>query len=258
MSTFYKKVVNRLSQIDTESKQINFLDERFYERKGKYYPSITSVLQYYPKGKQFENWLKDVGWTADHIAQKSAEDGTLTHKLVERYLEGEKIEWLNQDGSAKYPLEVWKMTLKFAEFWETYKPTLIESEIHLFSDEYEIAGTCDLVVEIDKEIWILDVKTSNHLLNIYDLQTAAYTKCWNESFEEKVTRAGILWLKSSKRGPDKTNKKIQGKGWELYESSRTVEENWKLFTHVHALYKLENPDAKPTFDSFPLTIQLFN
>ena len=33
--TVIKKIVNRISEIDTESKQINFLDQRFYERNGK-------------------------------------------------------------------------------------------------------------------------------------------------------------------------------------------------------------------------------
>jgi hypothetical protein len=148
------------------------------------------------------------------------------------------------------------MTLRFVEFWETYKPTLIHSEIHLYSDIHQIAGTCDLVLEINGEIWLLDIKTSNHLNNSYDLQTAAYTVCWNETFDETVTRNGIIWLKSGKHKPDTKGEKMQGKGWEIRESERTIEENWKLFTHVHELYKIENPNDKPIFDSFPLTIQL--
>ena len=153
-------------------------------------------------------------------------------------------------------MDVWKNILKFDEFWKQVKPTLIESEIHLFSDEAKIAGTCDLVLEVDNEIWILDIKTSNSLHTSQDLQIAAYAKMWNETFEEKVVRAGILWLKSSKRGPDKSGKKIQGKGWEVYESSRSIEENWGFFQKILDLYHLENPDAKPAFESFPLSVKL--
>jgi hypothetical protein len=97
-----KKIVNRISEIDHESKQINFLDQRFYQRNDKYYPSITRVLQCYPKGKFFEGWLKDVGWSAEHIARRAAETGTKTHDLIERYLQGEKLEWLKPDGSATH------------------------------------------------------------------------------------------------------------------------------------------------------------
>ena len=252
----YKKIVNRISEIDSKSKQVNFLDQRFYQRNSEYYPSITQVLQCYPKGKHFENWLKDVGHSAEHIARRAAETGTKTHDLIEKYLNGEKLEWLNVDGTARYELDVWRMTLRFVEFWETFKPTLIHSEIHLFSDKHKIAGTCDLVLEIDGEIWLLDIKTSNHLQNSYDLQTAAYTVCWNETFEENITRNGIIWLKSNKHKAAVKGGKMQGKGWEVYEPERSIEENWELFTHVHALYKIENPNVKPIFDSFPLVIQL--
>lgn len=251
----FKKIINRIAEIDHESKQINFLDSRFYERKNKYYPSITQILQCYPKGAHFEGWLRDVGWASEHIARKSAEEGTMVHELIEDYLEGKQLEWINPNGTAKYPKIVWQMLLRFVEFWETYKPTLIHSEIHLFSDKYEIAGTCDLVLEINKEIWLLDIKTSNHLNNSYDLQTAAYTICWNESFEEPIKRNGIIWLKSPKHKPDPKNLKMQGKGWEVKESERSIEENWEIFKHVHALYKIEHPNDKPLFNSFPTVIK---
>jgi genome maintenance exonuclease 1 len=252
----YKKSVTRVLEIDQDAKQVNFLDTRFYKKGEKYYPSVTSVLQYFPKNKFFENWLKDVGHNSDIIVRKAANEGTQVHEAIEDYLLGKEITWLNEYSEAKYSMDVWKNILKFDEFWKQVKPTLIESEIHLFSDEAKIAGTCDLVLEVNGEIWILDIKTSNSLHTSQDLQIAAYAKMWNETFEEKVVRAGILWLKSSKRGPDKSGKKIQGKGWEVYESSRSIEENWDFFQKILDLYHLENPDAKPTFESFPLSVKL--
>jgi hypothetical protein len=90
----------------------------------------------------------------------------------------------------------------------------------------------------------------------YDLQLAAYTTCWNETFEEKITRNGILWLKSSKQKADKKGEKIQGKGWELYIPEYTIEKNWELFTKVYDLYKLENPNDGPSFNKFPISVKL--
>ena len=49
---------------------------------------------------------------------------------------------------------------------------------------------------------------------------------------------------------------MQGKGWEVYEPTRTIEDNFKLFEHVHELFKLENPDPKPNSDQYPIEIQL--
>ena len=67
------------------------------------------------------------------------------------------------------------MFLRFVEFWEEYNPKLIEAEVHLFSDELRVAGTCDMVCEIEidgkTELWIIDFKTSNNLQTTYDLQT---------------------------------------------------------------------------------------
>ena len=147
--------------VEHEGEQINFLDSRFYKTEnGDYYPSVTTILGFYPKNKFFESWLKDVGHNADIIAKRAADEGTQTHSLIERYLEGEKIDWLDDKGHAICSLQVWQMLLKFVEFWETEKPELIESEIHLFSDTHKIAGTCDLVVKMRDELWILDIKTS--------------------------------------------------------------------------------------------------
>jgi hypothetical protein len=115
---------------------------------------------------------------------------------------------INDAGYSNYSTYVWQMILKFHEFWSTHKPTLLESEIHLFSDEYKFAGTCDLVVEIKGEKWLLDIKTSNSLHTSHELQLAAYAQAWNELYEEKIDRVGIIWLKSTKHKEDKKGIKI--------------------------------------------------
>lgn len=243
-----KKSYDRILQISDDAQQITMPDSRYYRRNGEYYPSITYVLSYYPKGKIYENWLKQVGFASDYIVKKAGEEGTQTHELIEKYLEGEELSFLSPNGNPLYHPDVWRMFLKFVEFWETYKPTLIETEVHLFSDEYKVAGTCDLVCEIDGELWIIDFKTSNNLQTTYDLQTAIYGKCYEECFGKTPDRFGILWLKSSKR---KFNKeKMQGKGWEMYESSRSYEENLDIFRTVKKLFDLENPTHKPIFTEF--------
>lgn len=251
----YKKSVTRILDIDPTSKRVSILDNRFYSRNQDYYPSVTSILQFMPKGKFFETWLKDVGHNADIIAKKAADEGTQVHDAIEKYLKGEKIQWLNEEGYSNYSMDVWKLILKFHDFWTTYKPILIESEIHLFSDQYKYAGTCDLVVEIDNVRWLLDIKTSNSIHTSMDLQLAAYAQAWNETFEEKIEKTGIIWLKSSKRGEGKGDK-IQGKGWEIYEPTRTFEENLRLFNSIHELFKLEYPNPKPSSEQFPIEIQL--
>jgi len=243
-----KKSYDRILEISDDAQQITLPDSRYYRRNGKYYPSVTYVLGYYPKGKFFENWLKQVGFASDYIVKKAAEEGTQVHELCEAYLNGEELKFLDDKGRPQYNPDVWQMFLRFVEFWETIKPTLIETEVHLFSDELKVAGTCDLIVEIDGKLWLLDLKTSNQLQTTYELQTAVYGQCYEECFGRKIDHYGILWLKSSKRGAKKD--KMQGKGWEVVESTRSFEENIDIFKTVKRLFDLENPTHSPVFTEF--------
>ena len=248
--TQIKKHYGRILEISDDHKQITLPDGRYYQRNGEYYPSVTYVLSHYPKGKFFEDWLKKVGYSADYIVKKASEEGTQVHEMIEAYLNGEELKFL-EHGRPMYAPNIWQMFLRFVDFWEEYKHTLIEAEIHLFSDELKIAGTCDMVCEINGELWVIDFKTSNHLQTTYDLQTAIYAKCFEECFGKKVDRIGVLWLKSSKRRAKKG--KMQGKGWEMYESPRTQEDNLNIYRAVRTLFDIENPNHKPAFTEFRTT-----
>ena len=239
-----------------ELQQINFLDRRVYKRsEGVYYPSVTTILQYMPKNKFFDTWLKDVGHNADYIMKKAGKEGTQVHEAAEKLVKGEEVSWMDDYGNARYSQIVWEMILKFAEFWNTYKPELISTEDFVWSDKYKYAGTADLIVEMDGERWLLDVKTSNNLHRSYNLQLAAYAKAWEEMFGQKIDRTGILWLKSSKRGPSKKEGMYQGKGWEVKQID-DIDENFALFQTIYDLYKLDNPVTEPIYNSYPTKVKL--
>ena len=82
-------------------------------------------------------------------------------------------------------------------------------------------------------------------------RSAVYKQCYKECYGKEAERVGVLWLKSSKR---KLNKeKMTGKGWEIYESERSFEENIEIFKTVRKLFDLENPTSSPSFESFQIT-----
>ena len=110
-----KKSYNRILEISEDAKQITLPDSRYYRRNGKYYPSITYVLNCYPKGKHFQDWLKKVGYSADWIVKKAAEEGTQVHEMIEDYLNGKELNFL-QHGTPMYNPDVWQMFLKFVDF----------------------------------------------------------------------------------------------------------------------------------------------
>jgi len=248
-----KHSYNRILEISDDHKQVTLPDARYYRRNSQYYPSVTYVLGYYPKGKFFEDWLKKVGYASEYIVKKAAEEGTLVHGMIEEYLNGAELNFLNQYGNPQYDPNVWQMFLKFVEFWELYNPKLIEIEVHLFSDELKVAGTCDIICEIDGKLWLLDFKTSNQIQTTYELQTAVYGQCYKECYGKTVDNYGILWLKSTKR---KLNKeKMQGKGWEVVLPTRSYEENIDIFKTVKRLFDLENPNDTPIFTEFKTTVK---
>mgnify|MGYP001271330586 CR=1 FL=1 len=247
-----KKSYNRILEISDDHKQITLPDSRYYRRNGEYYPSITYVLNSYPKGKHFQEWLKKVGYSADWIVKKASEEGTKVHEMIEKYFEGKELTYLNKEGYPKMDPLVWQMFLRFVDFWETSKAELVETEVFLYSDNLNIAGTCDLVCKIDDKVCVIDIKTSNHLQITYDLQSAVYARCFEECYDTKVDRVGILWLKSSKRSYKEG--KLQGKGWEVFESPRSMDENLEIFSHVRALFDLENPSLKPISEKWPTSV----
>ena len=243
-------------EFNPDLQQINFLDRRVYKRsEGVYYPSVTTILQFMPKAKFFETWLKDVGHNADFIMRKAGKEGTQVHEAAEALVLGEEVSWMDDYGNAKYSQIVWEMILKFAEFWKTSKPALISTEDFVWSDEHKYAGTADLVVKMDKETWLLDIKTSNSIHKSYDLQLASYAKALEESKGIKIDRTGIIWLKAHTKGPSKKKGVYQGKGWQLRVID-DIDKNFELFKMIYELYKLENPVTEPIYNSYTTTLKL--
>ena len=237
-------------------KQINFLDRRVYKRgEGVYYPSVTTILQYMPKNKFFESWLKDVGHSADLIMRRAGKEGTQVHEAAEELVKGKEISWMDNYGNAKYSQIVWEMILKFADFWKTYKPELISTEEFVWSDKHKYAGTADLVVKMNNEVWLLDIKTSNSIHKSFDLQLSSYAKALEESKGVKIERTGIIWLKAHSRGPSKQKNVMQGKGWKILQID-DIDNNFELFKMIYKLYSLENPVTEPIYNSYPTTLKL--
>ena len=84
---------------------------------------------------------------------------------------------------------------------------------------------------------------------------AAYAKAWEEQTGQKIDKTGIIWLKSSKRGPSRKEGVFQGHGWEL-KVVEDIDENFELFKLIYKLYALENPTTEPIYKEYPTTLRL--
>jgi hypothetical protein len=270
-----------------DNKRIDCLDERFYTVDGEtFFPSVTTVLQVYPKGFGYEKWLKENADDAEDILREAGEQGSKVHDAIDRIIKGEEVTWVTRqidtfqlstveshqqyiqdvrDGfQSKYIREVqhytlleWQMVLRFMAFCEQCSPEFEANEINLIVDEVKLGGTLDIVCMIRGERWLIDVKTSNYIHKTHELQLAAYTKMWNiKNPDFPIDRVGILWLKAQTRGEDKKGEKIQGAGWQLKEFEKSWQENWRLFQHVRAIWDEENPNYRPKNLIYPDRVSL--
>lgn len=238
--------------------QLNILDNRFYtEDFENYYPSVTTVLEVMPDGYGLTVWKKDLGHAADEVLRRAGTEGRNVHDAVQAILEGHEVMWIGNGHSNpmirdSYNLSEWMSISKFIEFWDSVQPQVIALELKILSVNFRLGGQIDLICRIKGEIWIIDYKTSNYMHESFWLQISAYASMWNEQHPEHlITRCGILHLKSEHRGPDKTGKSIQGKGWKLYPMEESIESAFAFFQTLRQVWDRENPDYKPKNLKFP-------
>jgi hypothetical protein len=241
---------------DPIGKRVTFIDSRFYTRDDEhYYPGVTTVLNSLAKGKQYEQWLKSNGFNSDVLMRDAMEQGSIVHEAVQDFLLGKELQWCNEDGKVNYSKKSWNMIFRFVDFYTEFKPETIAVEMIIVSDKLQIGSQLDYVCKINGERWLIDHKTGS-LYDTANIQLAALKQLWDEYYpKEKIDRCGIMHLDSTHRGRDAKGKKMQGIGWSLVEVE-DVSERWQHFQHVHAIWKMQNPNFKPANYSMPDRISI--
>ena len=232
--------------------QLTFTDARFYidTATGEYYPSVTTILEAYPKPYALLQWMKEAGSKSDEIRDAAGRRGSSVHQLTENYDNGLECNLLGENGQPLYSLEEWGMFEKYVDFSQTLQPDnqLIEQQI--LSSQLGFAGTIDRVCVINGKKYLLDIKTSNGIYNSYWLQLAAYARGLLVETKIAVDGVAILWLNAKTR----TKKDTQGIGWQLV--TKTYEESLKdyeLFEAVQKLWNAEHKGDKPKQFSYNLS-----
>jgi hypothetical protein len=236
--------------IDTELERIDFLDESFYPvTEDTFYPSVTYMLESFPKEYGFYQWLKDVGHNADTIAQQAADAGTRVHEAINSILTGTELSY--KEGTS---WDEWEALYKFKEFYSQTNLKVVDAEHIVLSHKYKYGGRLDLVCDIGKQTWLIDYKFGKGIYKSYWLQLMAYKKAWLEMRGCKINKMGILHLKALTRKEAKG--KIQGKGWQLVPCTLDERWLWRRFKNILDGFYLDHPDPKPRYFSLPLKIKL--
>ena len=239
--------------VDTDKNRIEFLDLRYYlGDDGKWYPSATTILDCYPKGAAYFEWVKKFGDLSDDIRDAAAEKGSTVHKLTELYDAGEEVTMMSPEGRPLYKQIEWAQFERYVQFINRFNPDIIENELNMISPHLGFGGTLDRIMGINGKKLLVDIKTSNQVYNHYFLQLASYVKLYEEQKGEKLDGAAILWLNAKTRTEGKKGD-IQGIGWQLIMPTRELDYYWGLFQATQALWTEENETVKPRNLSYSLT-----
>jgi hypothetical protein len=265
------KINNQNWKLDIPGNRITFLDSRwYYDMNGNAVPSVTTILEAYPKGYGFYKWLKENGEDADDIRDEAGRKGSTVHRLTEQYDEGLQVSLLkkefqedaeNNESGARLSISLseWNMFEKYVEFSNRYPHENVLTEFNLIDAELGYGGTLDRVKYFPTSLCstllagnvLVDIKTGGYASRTWFLQLAAYKRAAVKQ-GYIIDDVAILWLNAKTKGDRKDC--VQGKGWQLL--TRTADEQLKdlnLFKHTHALWLAENGDMQPREISYQLT-----
>ncbi len=139
-----------------------------YDIDDQWFPRVTSIVNIKSK-PALERFFKEVETfaNAENIKRRSAEEGTVVHEAVEKYLLGDK---------ESLPIEAAPALKALEEFLKhrhiDIHPDFVEKRIYSYDHRY--AGTIDSLARIDGKFGVLDIKTSTGIYRDYNLQTSAY------------------------------------------------------------------------------------
>lgn len=198
-----ERIVRNVSE-DGKMVQITIADERWYLKHDdegnliKAVPSTTWQASFVPKGIAYFKWLANKGWDeAEAYKNERGGIGYKVHKGIESLLLGNELkmddELPNHDGNMEpIILDEWECLMSFDQWFKEVKPKPIESELVVFNDEYDYAGTTDLLCEIDGKIVLVDYKISSSIWANYEAQVSAYRKALEGQYD--ISECGILQL----------------------------------------------------------------
>jgi genome maintenance exonuclease 1 len=156
--------------------------KRYYETEsGASYPSVTTIISFITKEK-FAEWRAKVGEEeANRKTKHATTRGTKLHKVWEVYLQNGDYESLSE-----YKDPLIQLMFKSSKFYlDTRIDAIYQQETNMSSDKLCLAGTVDLICEVDGELAIVDFKTSEkskpeEWLEDYFVQLSAYWAMFSE------------------------------------------------------------------------------
>ena len=172
-------------------KQININGVRYYDTPDGTLISITSLLKNFtPEG--ILEWRKAVGEdVANEVMRAAADRGSKVHKIIENCLSNKP----ENDLVGNYGELAARMFSQMIPAIDKID-RIRALEQGLYSTRFGIAGRVDCIAEYDKELTVIDFKTSTRKRDerneTHLVQASFYSLAWEERTGEKVNQIAIL------------------------------------------------------------------
>ncbi len=164
----------------------NFMATNGYEIDGIWYPRVTSIVSIKAKPALYKFYADQANFAAaDAIKNKSAEEGTLIHETVEAILKGETPE---------IPDTIKPVVSAFLDFRKQNEVVPHQIETRVVSKKHHYAGTLDCLAELNGQLGVLDIKTSQAIYRDFGIQTSAYIEALRETPSMPPLKRWILRL----------------------------------------------------------------
>jgi hypothetical protein len=157
-----------------------------YEIDGVWYPRVTAIVSIKAKPALYRFYAEQANFAAaDAIKNKSAEEGTLLHETIETLLKGE---------DSPIPSAVAPAASAFLDFRKQNEIIPHQIEARIISKKYHYAGTLDCLGEVNGELGVIDIKTSQAIYRDYGIQTSAYVGALRENPSMPPLKRWVLRL----------------------------------------------------------------
>jgi len=172
-------------------KQININGVRYYDTPDGTLISITSLLKNFtPEG--ILEWREAVGEeVANEVMRAAADRGSKVHKIIENCLSNKS----ENDLVGNYGELAARMFSQMIPALDKID-RIRALEKGLYSTRFGIAGRVDCIAEYDKELTVIDFKTSTRKRDerneTHLVQASFYSLAWEERTGEKVNQIAIL------------------------------------------------------------------
>jgi len=254
--------------------QITIADERWYMRQSedpetklpimKEVPSVTWIAGHYPKGIAFYKWLAEKGWDESQAIKNAAGNkGSKVHLAIEDIIAGKEVridsKYKNKESGQLEDLTVeeiecitaflaWKEEVEGDHILD-----VVASEVVVFSDKHNYAGTIDLIIRLTNRetklssFWLIDLKTGQSIWPEYELQVSAYHETitnGENTFDELPANADL------KLAILQIGYRLNKRGYKF----TTIEPQFDMFLAAKKIWAKETEGQSPKKKDYPIVL----